>query len=79
MALRYRLLDIVPTRRQLRSSTAPSAAIDLPPHRCKRCEHSWVSRVLAPVVCPRCKSPYWAQERKRPNQAVAPGHNGGGE
>lgn len=32
---------------------------------CERCEHAWISRVDGkPVVCPKCKSPYWDVPRK---------------
>ena len=37
---------------------------------CERCGHIWVSRLIksgdkkAPVVCPKCKSPYWNIPRK---------------
>lgn len=27
---------------------------------CKRCDHNWLQRTeRLPIVCPRCKSPYW--------------------
>lgn len=30
---------------------------------CKRCEHSWNSRVPdKPKSCPNCKSPYWDKD-----------------
>lgn len=28
-------------------------------HACARCAHSWPARVVRPVKCPRCGSPYW--------------------
>lgn len=33
---------------------------------CDRCGHKWkvVLKVKTPVVCPRCKSPYWNMPRK---------------
>jgi Zn finger protein HypA/HybF involved in hydrogenase expression len=34
---------------------------------CERCSHKWVSRENAehvPIVCPKCKSPYWNIKRK---------------
>lgn len=32
---------------------------------CERCEHTWISRVDGkPVVCPKCKSPYWDVPKK---------------
>lgn len=39
------------------------AKIKLDGYRCERCEHVWLPRVYNededPVICPRCKSPYW--------------------
>jgi len=33
---------------------------------CERCGHKWVARnESVPVVCSRCKSPYWDKPRKR--------------
>jgi len=33
-------------------------------NKCKRCGHEWVQRILTkPVLCPRCKSPGWDNER----------------
>jgi hypothetical protein len=26
---------------------------------CKRCGYRWFTRISSPVLCPRCKSPYW--------------------
>jgi transcription elongation factor Elf1 len=37
---------------------------------CERCNHIWVSRIIKlkekrkPLVCPKCKSPYWDIPRK---------------
>lgn len=32
--------------------------------RCQRCAHEWLPRATRqPVVCPACKSPYWATPR----------------
>jgi len=31
---------------------------------CKRCGHRWQPRVLNPVRCPKCQSPYWYKDRK---------------
>lgn len=34
--------------------------INLPTLICKRCKHKWIPRQpVKPVVCPKCKSPYW--------------------
>ena len=28
--------------------------------QCERCQHKWITRSEEiPVVCPKCKSPYW--------------------
>jgi DNA-directed RNA polymerase subunit RPC12/RpoP len=34
--------------------------------RCARCSHEWVPRVeaITPLVCPKCKSPYWNKARR---------------
>ncbi|MFA5995565.1 MAG: hypothetical protein WCW27_01240 [Patescibacteria group bacterium] len=34
--------------------------------QCKRCNHTWVPRTADIRVCPKCKSPYWAKDRKKP-------------
>jgi predicted Zn-ribbon and HTH transcriptional regulator len=31
---------------------------------CKRCGHEWASKQIKPIICPKCKSPYWNKERK---------------
>jgi len=32
---------------------------------CERCNHTWVPRDKnEPMVCPKCKSPYWNKPRK---------------
>jgi len=34
---------------------------------CLRCGYNWLSRSLSkkPVQCPKCKSRYWDEERKK--------------
>jgi len=33
---------------------------------CERCEHEWITRSKeTPKVCPKCKSPYWNNPRKK--------------
>lgn len=42
--------------------------------RCQRCGHEWIPRVSMeelegkvkkePIICPRCKTPYWKTKRK---------------
>jgi DNA-directed RNA polymerase subunit RPC12/RpoP len=42
-------------------------------YQCLRCEHKWVPRVMTdrePIICPKCKSPYWNRERRADKQAV---------
>lgn len=34
---------------------------------CERCDHTWIARDTTegePLVCPKCKSPYWNKPRK---------------
>jgi len=32
---------------------------------CNRCNHTWTQRTLEiPIICPKCKSPYWNKEKK---------------
>ena len=41
---------------------------------CDRCTHVWMPRensVHRPLVCPRCKSPYWDRPRTRKSKVVA--------
>ena len=36
---------------------------------CERCGHQWISRSTTigdPVICPKCKSPYWNKPRINP-------------
>jgi len=34
--------------------------------KCERCGHEWVPRnEETPIICPRCKSPYWNKPRKK--------------
>ena len=43
------------------------ALINIKGFMCERCEHKWMSRENCqhvPVVCPKCKSPYWNIPRK---------------
>ena len=41
------------------------AEITLKGYRCERCDHTWVPREEdVPLVCPKCKSPYWNKPRK---------------
>lgn len=35
-------------------------------YRCERCGHIWVPRnEEKPIVCPKCKSPYWDKPRNK--------------
>jgi len=34
-------------------------------YQCTRCNHTWVPRDKGkPMVCPKCKSPYWDKPRQ---------------
>jgi len=36
-------------------------------YRCDRCKHQWIPRNkknIEPIICPKCKSPYWNKPRK---------------
>lgn len=38
-------------------------------YRCKRCKHKWFPRKEEkPIICPRCKSPYWNKLKKSPKE-----------
>ena len=41
--------------------------ITLSGFKCERCKHTWVPRDIKkkPIVCPKCKSPYWDRKRKK--------------
>lgn len=47
------------------------AEITIKGYKCERCGHEWVSRqpdtgaIVAPLVCPKCKSPYWNRPKER--------------
>ncbi len=32
--------------------------------KCLRCGHEWPSKMDKPLVCPKCKSPYWDRDKK---------------
>jgi len=35
-------------------------------YRCNRCGHEWIPKGSdEPMVCPKCKSPYWNKPRKK--------------
>jgi rubrerythrin len=39
--------------------------LNVPFWRCERCGYTWLSRRSeAPVVCARCKNPYWKFPKK---------------
>lgn len=43
------------------------AKVKLDGYRCERCEHTWIPRdttIGEPVICPKCKSPYWNKPRR---------------
>jgi DNA-directed RNA polymerase subunit RPC12/RpoP len=42
----------------------PRITIAVDGFRCARCGHEWIPRKHGdPVVCPKCKSPFWDRER----------------
>jgi len=37
-------------------------------YKCERCEHEWPPRkkeAQTPIVCPKCKSPYWNKPKEK--------------
>ncbi|VVB83894.1 Uncharacterised protein [uncultured archaeon] len=39
--------------------------IEVTAYRCERCSHQWIPRnKVKPIICPKCKSPYWKTPRK---------------
>jgi len=35
-------------------------------YKCERCKHLWIPRKKEkPIICPKCKSPYWNKPRKK--------------
>jgi len=42
----------------------PRVRIEIEGLRCARCGHEWIPRKdWNPLVCPKCKSPFWDRER----------------
>ncbi|MHA1827128.1 MAG: hypothetical protein ACTSX6_00620 [Candidatus Heimdallarchaeaceae archaeon] len=35
-------------------------------YHCERCGHEWIPRIKTqePIICPKCKSPYWNKPKK---------------
>lgn len=34
-------------------------------YKCERCGHEWIARLkFHPIICPKCKSPYWDKPKK---------------
>ena len=46
---------------------AAGANILIEGHKCHRCGHEWRPYDLKelPIVCPKCKSPYWKTPRRK--------------
>lgn len=44
----------------------PKIKITKEGYKCSRCGHEWIPKEgkEKPVVCPKCKSPYWDKEKK---------------
>ena len=36
-------------------------------YKCERCKHKWVpkNKKETPIICPKCKSPYWNKPKKK--------------
>lgn len=42
--------------------------VKVPGFRCERCKHEWIPRVKTkedPIICPKCKNPYWNIPKKK--------------
>ena len=40
-------------------------------YRCERCKHEWIPRTKDyPVICPKCKSPYWDRPKTNSSEAA---------
>lgn len=47
----------------------PSRPVIRPRWTCLRCGHVWIgSKQTPPVLCVKCRNPYWARPRKRPRR-----------
>ncbi len=45
--------------------------VTLEGYECERCRHQWVKRESTegdPIICPKCKSPYWNKPRIKANK-----------
>lgn len=43
----------------------PEIEIKVPGYQCGRCGHKWIARKKdKPIICPKCKSPYWDIPKK---------------
>jgi DNA-directed RNA polymerase subunit RPC12/RpoP len=43
-------------------------------YKCERCGHTWVKRETTegdPVICPKCKSPYWNRPKVNSTKKIA--------
>jgi len=58
---------------------SPMSTITITGYLCDRCGHQWVPRgdpEQKPLVCPKCKSPYWNVPRKIKTRPAPAGANG---
>jgi Zn finger protein HypA/HybF involved in hydrogenase expression len=50
------------------SSSIVVIKVKLEGYKCERCSHVWLPRKYGtkedPVICPKCKSPYWNRPRE---------------
>ena len=38
--------------------------LEVDAYKCERCGYEWQPIKDSPIVCPKCKSPYWDKPRK---------------
>jgi len=59
----------VPTQPQA-AAEAPATLSTFSLLKCQACEHGWYPRApKVPRICPKCKSPFWQEGRRRPPRA----------
>lgn len=43
----------------------PEEEVKIKKYICSRCGHKWIPREdKKPVICPKCKSPYWDKPKR---------------
>jgi len=49
-------------------TTMGKIKIEVDGYICERCSHKWIPRIKKtelPIICPKCKSPYWNIPKKK--------------